>query len=176
MQALQGSRHCNVSVPCQWAPAHAFPPPHAVCTCVHLYRLRSSAWSGSGSSRQHLHPWTQSCRWAGFHVLRRPGMMRLLACLHHLHLQRQACRHPCFPPQCPPPPLPLLHPSSHAPSSCQAECSALRAMINCNVCHQRQKDTIITKCWHMFCQQCIRTNLGEFGQEVMAAPTKAECA
>lgn len=42
----------------------------------------------------------------------------------------------------------------------QAECSALRAMINCNVCHQRQKDVIITKCWHMFCQQCIKRNLG----------------
>ncbi|PRW61074.1 E3 ubiquitin- ligase BRE1-like 2 [Chlorella sorokiniana] len=41
----------------------------------------------------------------------------------------------------------------------QAECSALRAMINCNVCHQRQKDVIITKCWHMFCQHCIKRNL-----------------
>lgn len=33
-------------------------------------------------------------------------------------------------------------------------------MINCNVCHQRQKDVIITKCWHMFCQHCIKRNLG----------------
>ncbi|KAI3432441.1 hypothetical protein D9Q98_003994 [Chlorella vulgaris] len=46
-----------------------------------------------------------------------------------------------------------------ADSELQAECTALRAMINCNVCHQRQKDVVITKCWHMFCQHCIRRNL-----------------
>ena len=42
----------------------------------------------------------------------------------------------------------------------QAECAALRNMINCNVCHQRQKDVVITKCWHMFCNHCIQRNLG----------------
>ncbi|PSC73290.1 E3 ubiquitin-ligase BRE1-like 2 isoform A [Micractinium conductrix] len=46
-----------------------------------------------------------------------------------------------------------------ADNELQAECTALRAMINCNVCHQRQKDVIITKCWHMFCQHCIKRNL-----------------
>ena len=49
------------------------------------------------------------------------------------------------------------------PPAPQAECTALRAMVNCNVCHQRQKDVIITKCWHMFCQHCIRRNLGGSG-------------
>lgn len=52
---------------------------------------------------------------------------------------------------------PALRPVCHG---MQAECTALRAMINCNVCHQRQKDVVITKCWHMFCQHCIRRNLG----------------
>ncbi|KAL4423868.1 hypothetical protein ABPG75_001169 [Micractinium tetrahymenae] len=46
-----------------------------------------------------------------------------------------------------------------ADSELQAENAALRAMINCNVCHQRQKDVVITKCWHMFCQHCIKRNL-----------------
>lgn len=49
------------------------------------------------------------------------------------------------------------------PRVMQAENAALRAMINCNVCHQRQKDVVITKCWHMFCQHCIKRNLGEGG-------------
>lgn len=40
-----------------------------------------------------------------------------------------------------------------------AECSALRKMVNCNVCHQRQKAVIITKCFHMFCNHCIKRNL-----------------
>ena len=61
-------------------------------------------------------------------------------------------------------------PPLHSPPACvracvrvcvQAECSALRNMINCNVCHQRQKDVVITKCWHMFCNHCIQRNLGE---------------
>eukprot|EP00887_Chlorella_sp_A99_P005997 scaffold27.g5997.t1 len=41
----------------------------------------------------------------------------------------------------------------------QRETEALRKMVNCNVCHQRQKDVIITKCWHMFCNHCIKRNL-----------------
>jgi E3 ubiquitin-protein ligase BRE1 len=27
------------------------------------------------------------------------------------------------------------------------------------VCQERQKSVIITKCWHMFCQPCIKRNL-----------------
>lgn len=27
------------------------------------------------------------------------------------------------------------------------------------VCFERQKDTIITKCWHTFCNVCIKKNL-----------------
>lgn len=40
-----------------------------------------------------------------------------------------------------------------------AECTALRKMVNCNVCHTRLKDRIITKCNHIFCSQCIEANL-----------------
>ncbi|GAB4815094.1 hypothetical protein N2152v2_002140 [Parachlorella kessleri] len=50
-------------------------------------------------------------------------------------------------------------PAGAAERELQAECDALRKLINCNVCHQRQKDVVITKCWHMFCNECIRRNL-----------------
>lgn len=36
---------------------------------------------------------------------------------------------------------------------------ALLKMTRCSVCDSRQKDRILTKCWHMFCQQCIQRNL-----------------
>lgn len=64
------------------------------------------------------------------------------------------------------------------PPSLQAENAALRAMINCNVCHQRQKDVVITKCWHMFCQHCIKRNLGErrgLARWASGAPTSCSC-
>ena len=57
----------------------------------------------------------------------------------------------------------------------QAECAALRNMINCNVCHQRQKDVVITKCWHMFCNHCIQRNLGGWVVAVGQAGRQADC-
>ncbi len=39
------------------------------------------------------------------------------------------------------------------------ELNTLRTLLNCNVCHERQKNVIITKCWHMFCEPCIKRNL-----------------
>jgi len=39
------------------------------------------------------------------------------------------------------------------------ELEAMRTLLRCNVCHERQKSVIITKCWHMFCSHCIRKNL-----------------
>lgn len=39
------------------------------------------------------------------------------------------------------------------------ELEGLRALLRCNVCHERQKDVIITKCMHMFCRPCIQRNL-----------------
>jgi E3 ubiquitin-protein ligase BRE1 len=41
----------------------------------------------------------------------------------------------------------------------QAELDVLRRMINCSVCHVRQKDVIITKCSHLFCSTCLQNNL-----------------
>ena len=41
----------------------------------------------------------------------------------------------------------------------EEELEGLRALLRCNVCHERQKDVIITKCMHMFCKPCIQRNL-----------------
>ncbi|KAL4539309.1 hypothetical protein Ndes2526B_g02444 [Nannochloris sp. 'desiccata'] len=41
----------------------------------------------------------------------------------------------------------------------KAEVAALLKMVNCNVCHARMKDRIITKCNHLFCSHCIDANL-----------------
>ncbi len=39
------------------------------------------------------------------------------------------------------------------------ELNGLKQLLRCNVCSTRQKDCIITKCWHAFCRECIDTNL-----------------
>lgn len=39
------------------------------------------------------------------------------------------------------------------------EVEAMRKLLNCNVCHERQKSVIITKCCHVFCERCIKRNL-----------------
>lgn len=41
----------------------------------------------------------------------------------------------------------------------QAECDVLRSMINCNVCHTRQKDRMIKTCNHLFCSECLEGTL-----------------
>lgn len=41
----------------------------------------------------------------------------------------------------------------------QEEIDAMRTLLNCNVCHERQKNVIITKCCHVFCSKCIQKNL-----------------
>ncbi|KAG7402185.1 E3 ubiquitin-protein ligase bre1 [Phytophthora boehmeriae] len=35
----------------------------------------------------------------------------------------------------------------------------LQKMVNCSVCQDRRKDVIISKCFHMFCKECIDNNL-----------------
>lgn len=32
-------------------------------------------------------------------------------------------------------------------------------MIKCSVCQDRKKNRVITKCYHMFCDQCVSLNL-----------------
>ena len=46
-----------------------------------------------------------------------------------------------------------------AGSSAESELEAMRTLLRCNVCHERQKSVIITKCWHMFCSTCIKRSL-----------------
>ncbi|GLC65192.1 hypothetical protein PLESTF_000262000 [Pleodorina starrii] len=41
----------------------------------------------------------------------------------------------------------------------QEEVDAMRQLLNCNVCHERQKNRIITKCCHVFCDVCIDRTL-----------------
>jgi Zinc finger, C3HC4 type (RING finger) len=39
------------------------------------------------------------------------------------------------------------------------ELEGLRLQLRCGVCQTRHKSVIITKCWHMFCKECIDTRL-----------------
>lgn len=35
----------------------------------------------------------------------------------------------------------------------------LRALMECSVCHQNYKDAVITKCFHLFCKECLDKNV-----------------
>lgn len=41
----------------------------------------------------------------------------------------------------------------------QAEVEAMRQIIHCNVCHERYKDTVISKCGHVFCHTCVQKRI-----------------
>ncbi|OUS48792.1 hypothetical protein BE221DRAFT_67900 [Ostreococcus tauri] len=42
----------------------------------------------------------------------------------------------------------------------QAEVDAYKHVLNCNVCQgERQKAVIITRCWHMFCEECVQKRI-----------------
>jgi len=41
----------------------------------------------------------------------------------------------------------------------QEEIDAYKTMMGCNVCKQRDKACVITKCYHMFCRECIDTRI-----------------
>eukprot|EP01113_Clastostelium_recurvatum_P031545 TRINITY_DN3947_c0_g1_i6.p1 TRINITY_DN3947_c0_g1~~TRINITY_DN3947_c0_g1_i6.p1 ORF type:complete len:171 (-),score=39.56 TRINITY_DN3947_c0_g1_i6:25-537(-) len=41
----------------------------------------------------------------------------------------------------------------------EEELKESKSMMRCTVCNDRPKDTVIAKCFHTFCNQCIRTNL-----------------
>ncbi|KAI0520643.1 hypothetical protein KFK09_008121 [Dendrobium nobile] len=38
----------------------------------------------------------------------------------------------------------------------QQEKNEYRGILKCYICHERQKEVVITKCYHLFCSQCIR--------------------
>ena len=50
-------------------------------------------------------------------------------------------------------------PGAAAAAELSHEVEAMRKLLNCNVCHERQKNVIITKCCHVFCDRCIKRNL-----------------
>ncbi|CAM6087903.1 unnamed protein product [Calypogeia fissa] len=41
----------------------------------------------------------------------------------------------------------------------QEEIKEYRAYLKCSVCHDRAKEVVITKCYHLFCGPCIQRNL-----------------
>lgn len=50
--------------------------------------------------------------------------------------------------------------------SCACRCAILviglgvrSKMIKCSVCQDRKKNRVITKCYHMFCDECVTQNL-----------------
>eukprot|EP01097_Dermamoeba_algensis_P006890 TRINITY_DN4301_c0_g1_i1.p1 TRINITY_DN4301_c0_g1~~TRINITY_DN4301_c0_g1_i1.p1 ORF type:complete len:296 (-),score=75.27 TRINITY_DN4301_c0_g1_i1:43-798(-) len=44
-------------------------------------------------------------------------------------------------------------------SSLEEELKTCKQMIRCSVCNERNKDTVIVKCFHVFCRACIKRNL-----------------
>lgn len=49
-------------------------------------------------------------------------------------------------------------PSSSSSSSKSSDENPL-ALLNCSVCNVRWKNVIITKCYHLFCRECVNENL-----------------
>jgi len=41
----------------------------------------------------------------------------------------------------------------------QEEINQYKAILKCSVCHDRPKEVVITKCYHLFCGPCIQRNL-----------------
>lgn len=41
----------------------------------------------------------------------------------------------------------------------QEEIKEYKAILKCSVCHDRPKEVVITKCFHLFCSPCIQKNL-----------------
>ncbi|CAM9957339.1 unnamed protein product, partial [Phaeothamnion confervicola] len=41
----------------------------------------------------------------------------------------------------------------------EEENKALKKQLKCSVCLDRQKNVVLTKCYHMFCEECIKENL-----------------
>jgi len=41
----------------------------------------------------------------------------------------------------------------------QEEIKELKKMLQCSVCHDRRKNVVISKCFHMFCKECVQENL-----------------
>ncbi|XP_024365297.1 E3 ubiquitin-protein ligase BRE1-like 2 isoform X3 [Physcomitrium patens] len=52
-----------------------------------------------------------------------------------------------------------LHDVGSTAERLQEQVNDYRAILQCNVCHDRNFQAIITKCYHLFCMPCIQRNL-----------------
>jgi E3 ubiquitin-protein ligase BRE1 len=41
------------------------------------------------------------------------------------------------------------------------ECAAMKRIICCSVCNKKPKQVVLSKCWHLFCHDCIKLRLGQ---------------
>ncbi len=48
---------------------------------------------------------------------------------------------------------------SSAVKELEVEIAAFRKILNCSVCGERRKNTVITKCGHAFCAECVKKNV-----------------
>eukprot|EP00668_Euglena_longa_P031638 GGOE01040879.1.p1 GENE.GGOE01040879.1~~GGOE01040879.1.p1 ORF type:complete len:625 (-),score=160.79 GGOE01040879.1:111-1922(-) len=48
----------------------------------------------------------------------------------------------------------------------------LRAVLNCNVCGRRRKNTILTRCFHIFCAECVEDNIRDRKRKCPQCATK----
>lgn len=54
----------------------------------------------------------------------------------------------------------------------QAQVNSLQQQIRCDVCQERKKDTILLKCKHLFCKQCILQTWNSRNRKCPACATK----
>jgi E3 ubiquitin-protein ligase BRE1 len=45
--------------------------------------------------------------------------------------------------------------TAEAVAELELELQAVRKTLKCGVCSERDKNVVITKCWHMFCKHCV---------------------
>lgn len=41
------------------------------------------------------------------------------------------------------------------------ECAAMKRILLCSVCNKVPKQVVLSKCWHLFCHDCIKARLGQ---------------
>jgi len=49
--------------------------------------------------------------------------------------------------------------SGASESTLETEVQILKSHLKCSVCNTRDKDTVITKCFHCFCEECVQKNI-----------------
>jgi len=52
-----------------------------------------------------------------------------------------------------------LSKSSNVSDLAEEEVKELRRQLQCDVCKDRRKSCIVSKCWHIFCRECIENSL-----------------